>query len=123
MGGVHTNQLGQEKRDTNRNGCQIRRLVLFRRNHDDDKHQLGREEHLDEQALDITGATTESRVHGERAREQSRNNARSSYATEKLSNDDDCAADGRQTANEDERQCDLFSSVLPIPSQKKNPPD
>lgn len=47
----HTDHLTDEESETNADRCQVGRLVLDDSQHDNDKHELGSQEHLDEETL------------------------------------------------------------------------
>lgn len=94
-----TDELSQEKGNPNGNRGQVRRLVLLGSQHDDDKNELGSQEHFDKQALCNTGTSTQRRFNAHRTREQGRNDTGRSNATEKLGDHNNKTADGGESTN------------------------
>jgi hypothetical protein len=86
--------------------------VLFNRNHYNDKDELGSKEHLDKEALSNIRASAERGRDGHRAREQRRNHTCRSKAAEKLGNDNDDKADGREATDKEQSEGDLTSITL-----------
>lgn len=92
-GGVgRTDQLADEESQADADRGEVGRLVLDDGQHDDDQDELGREEHLDEEALRDGGPAAQTRSAVQRAWEESADNASGSDAGYQLRREDHQAA-------------------------------
>lgn len=81
--------------------------MLDSRQHDHHKHQLRRQEHLDEQAPRDRGSSTKGGLDIEGTREETRHDTGGSQATQDLGDEDQHTAQQRQSSNQVESQSHL----------------
>lgn len=85
-GEVHANQLGNKQRETNTNRGNKGSSVLLGSQHEDGKDKLSGQEHLDEESLHYSRASTKCCLYRQRSREHAGDECCRSYATENLNN-------------------------------------
>lgn len=83
-GEVDSDELGDEKRETDADRGDERALMLLGRKHEDGEDQFGGEEHLDEKTLHDRGATTKRGLDGERAGKHAGDEGGGRHASKKL---------------------------------------
>lgn len=83
-GKLNANHLSDEERQTNTNRCNERRAMLLLGEHEDGKHQLSRQDRLDEDTLDQGRAPSERGPHVEGLGEEMADNHGREHGAEHL---------------------------------------
>ena len=81
--------------------------MLLSGNHDDDKHKLCGEKHLNEETLGFVGASSQCGRDDHRARKQRRDHSSGTNSGHELGNYHDNGAHSAETADEEQGEGDL----------------
>lgn len=92
-GVVGADDVGDEDGNANADGGEVGSLVLFHGQEVDSQYELGSEEHLQKDALDLGGAIAEGVGHGKGTWEKAVNDSGGSNGSNELSWDDDDASE------------------------------